>query len=61
MYSLFISTIKLTYEYSIVQQFILQFINLSIGLLVYSLYSIKNKENVIIYHIVRAAKQHAIA
>src|SRR5699024_9866458 len=45
LYGLFVSTVHQTYEYSFVVTFISQLINLGIGLLVFSLYIKKSKEN----------------
>ena len=52
LYGLFVSTVHQTYEYSFVVTFISQLINLGIGLLVFSLYIKKSKENVIIRHLI---------
>lgn len=52
LYSLSISTIQLTYEYSIIRSLLNQMINLFIGILLYSLYVYKGKVDLIVHHII---------
>lgn len=51
LYCLFISTVQMTYEYSIIRTFINQFIHLVIGVFIYSLYVSQNKEQSVLKHI----------
>lgn len=51
-YCLFISTFKGTYEYSIIKTFLSQFIQLFIGILLFSLYKSKGKEKTIVKDII---------